>query len=188
MNKIGKWLSGKTKEPVISAIQEDNDVIVSDEWYQYYRECARKLRLVLRIMDHTGIARNDSLMDTVIGEAHRDMRKLADILDPEEKKEWLSRRIIKGDTPIPESKRGKFASGIGAYKWQCIEKMKSLRVGESLCVEDRTHETVGYWIKYLKRMSSPETLHYRRARPEFSGKRFIVEEIDHNRQNIRRIK
>ena len=42
--------------------------------------------MILRIIDRTGIATDESLMNTVIGEAHRDMRNLADLLDPEEKK------------------------------------------------------------------------------------------------------
>ena len=97
-------------------------------------------------------------------------------------------KTIKKDVPISEYKRGKFSSGIGNYKWQCIEKLKSLKVDESIFVEDRTNETVGYWIKYLKRWSSPEFLQYRRGKPEFSGKRFIVKEIDHNTQRIWRTK
>ena len=182
--KVGKWF-GKREEPVIY----NDDVLVNDEWYQYYRECARKLRLILRIIDHTGIAKDESLMNTVIGEAHRDMRKLADLLDPEEKKEWLLHcKTIKKDIPISESERGKFSSGKGNYKWLCIEKLKSLKVDEFICVQDRTNETVGYWIKYIKRWSSPELMNYKKGMPEFSGKRFIVKEIDHDIQRIRRLK
>ena len=186
--KIGKWFNGESKEPLVSAIQSD-DIIVNDEWYHYYRKCSNNVKKILKILDSfpdqpQGYSLTDEFWDQLI-----EIRTLADIKDPEEMKEWLLHcKTIKKDVPMSESKRGKFASGIGAYKWQCIEKLKSLKVDESLCVEDRTHETVGYWIKYIKRFSSPEYLDYRRAMPEFSGKRFSINEINHNTQEIWRVK
>ena len=220
--KVGKWF-GKREGPVIL----EDDVLVNDEWYQYYRECARKLRLILRIIDHTGIAKDESLMNTVIGEAHRDMRKLADLLDPEEEKEWfthrkresitskpkqawskrkkelwrwLKRAKAVGIAPLPsnrpfsgqrkeweesivraerisKTKNGKYTPGDGAYKWECIDKLKSLQINDSLRVEGRVHQTVDWWLRYA---------HYRMK--EFSDKRFIVKEINHNTQIIWRAK
>jgi len=219
--KVGKWF-GKREGPVIY----NDDVLVNDEWYQYYRECARKLRLILRIIDHTGI--------TKIEDAHRDMRKLADILDPEEKKEWLAHsKTIKKDVPTPKpynwnkrswserkkvlyswlkrakavgiaplpsnrpfsgqrkeweesivraeriskTKNGKYTPGDGAYKWECIDKLKSLQINDSLRVEGRVYQTVDWWLRYA---------HNRMK--EFEDKKFIVKEVDHNTQIIWRSK
>ena len=205
--------------------EENNDILVTVEWYQYYRECARKLRLILRIIDHTGIVRDDDTMNTIIGEAHRDMRKLADVLDPEEKKEWLS-RFQKVDKYVPNKKqtsnkrrrelhswlkraeavnidplpsqrpiagqrkeweesimkaervqhRNK-SFDIGAYKRECINKLKNIAVGKTLLIEDRTYQTVEWWIIGMEN-----------SMEEFKGKKFHVEGVNHNTQLIRRIK
>ena len=224
--KVGKWFR-KRKEPVIY----NNDVLVDDEWYQYYRECARKLRLILRIIDQYGIVKDESTMNTIIGEAHRDMRKLADILDPEETKEWFTyrkketltskpqnrkkkswnkrRRELYGwmkrakavnINPLPSSrpflgqrieweesviraerlsktKNGKYNPGDGAYKRECIDKLKSLQVNDFILVEGRVYQTVDEW-----------TRSYKLKENDFEGKRFNVEKINHNTQRIWRAK
>ena len=157
--------------------EENNDILVTVEWYQYYRECARKLRLILRIIDHTGIVRDDDTMNTIIGEAHRDMRKLADVLDPEEKKEWLSRFERVDEDANKKPNEGNRSFDIGAYKRECINKLKHLRVGDSLRIEDRIYQTVEWWIREAENTME-----------EFKGKKFHVEGINHNTQNIRRIK
>ena len=116
--KIGKWFNGESKEPLVSAIQSD-DIIVNDEWYHYYRKCSKNVRKILKILDSfpdqpQGYSLTDEFWDQLI-----EIRTLADIKDPEEMKEWLLHcKTIKKDVPMSESKRGKFASGIGAYKWQ----------------------------------------------------------------------
>ena len=218
--KVGKWF-GKREAPVIY----DDDVLVNDEWYQYYRECARKLRLILRIIDHTGIAKDESLMNTVIGEAHRDMRKLADLLDPEEKKEWFTHRkresitsksqqdwnkrrrelyswskraekvgipplpahrpsasqrlvwetsIIKAEKQ-PKSEKGTF--NVGEYKHECIDKLRYIKKGDTLVIENRIYQTVYWWTMQMKNTMNG-----------FKDKIFHVEEIDHNTQKIWRVK
>ena len=159
--------------------EENNDILVTEEWYRYYRECARKLRLILRIIDYTDIARDDDTMNTIIGEAHRDMRKLADVLDPEEKKEWLS-RVERADKDaskkqIPNEENKSF--DIGAYKRECIDKLKTIAVGKTLLVEDRIYQTVEWWIRGMEN-----------TKEEFKDKKFHVEGVNHNTQLIRRIK
>ena len=171
--KIGKWTLEQKKE---SVVEEDNDILVRDEWYQYYRECSRKLRLILRIIDHAGIVRDDDTMNTVIGEAHRDMRKLADVLDPEEKKEWLS-RSERVDKDIASKEPDKVKLDIGEYKRECINKLKYIKKGSSLLVEDRIYQTVDMWTREMKG-----------SMKEFKDKIFHVEKIDKNTQRIWRVK
>jgi len=228
--KVVNWFGARVGLPFYN-----DDVLVNNEWYQYYRECARKLRLILRIIDRTGIAKDDSLMNTVIGESHRDMRKLADILDPEETKElfthrkkevltskpkhqqtkaWSKRRkdlyswskrakqvgipllpphrpsrsqrlaweesIVKAES-VSKPKKGKNppynSVKDGAYKWECIEKLKSLQVNDSLRIEDRIYQTVNWWVIGMENTMK-----------DFEDKKFVVKEIDHNTQIIWRAK
>jgi hypothetical protein len=104
MNTIGKWLSNKSKEPVISAVQDD-DILVSDEWYQYYRKCAKNIRKIRSILENftnqpQGYSKTDRFWDEMV-----EIGRLADIKDPEEMKEWLlhcktkGKRIKKQVTP-----------------------------------------------------------------------------------------
>ena len=168
---FGKWFTDKQHE------LDDDDILVRDEWYQYYRECSRKLRLILRIIDHTGIIRDDDTMNTILGEAHRDMRKLADVLDPEEKKEWRSRFERVEEDANKKPNEGNRSFDIGTYKKECINKLKHIRVGDSLRIENRIYQTVEWWIRGAENTMKG-----------FKDKEFHIEKIDHNTQNIRRVK
>ena len=88
MNKIGKWLSNKSKEPVISAVQDD-DILVSDEWYQYYRKCVNNLKKIVGILEDGSLGNTEFLEGTKFWDRFIDIRTLADTKDPEEMKEWL---------------------------------------------------------------------------------------------------
>ena len=224
--KVGKWFA-KREGPVIY----HDDVLVNDEWYQYYRKCTKNTKEILSIMDSwpvhgEGYSKTPKFWDEII-----EIRALADIKDPEEMKEWLlhckkevltpkrqyhqtkawseRRKVLYswlkrakavGIAPLPsnrpfsgqrkeweesivraerisKTKNGKYTPGDGAYKWECIDKLKSLQINDSLRVEGRVHQTVDWWLRYA---------HYRMK--EFSDKRFIVKEIDHNTQIIWRVK
>ena len=223
--KVSEWFNGQQNKPKIVE-DDDNSILVRDEWYQYYRECARKLRLILRIIDHTGLVNNNTTMNTVIGEAHRDMRKLADVLDPEEMNEWLLQRktspkpkkvqilnerkkelyawlkrakaveieplpanrpsdgqrkrweksVIKAEELNKTKDERRKGFDIGKYKRECIYRLKYLKQGSSILVEDRIKQTVDWWITEMS------------WKKEFNGKMFNVEEVDHNTQRIWRVK
>ena len=74
-----------------------------------------------------------------------------------------------------KTKNGKYNPGDGSYKWECIDKLKSLQVNDSILVEGRVCQTVDEW-----------TRSYRLK--EMRDKRFNVEEINHNTQRIWRVK
>ena len=86
---------------------------------------------------------------------------------------------IENNIPIP-SENNKFRAGKNNYKWECINALANTGVGDSICVEDRINETVKNWLKWLKRKALLEM-------SEFSGKKFIVKEINHNTQRIWRV-
>tara|TARA_Y100000310_G_C20527744_1_gene736916 strand:- start:349 stop:1029 length:681 start_codon:yes stop_codon:yes gene_type:complete len=225
--KIGKWF-GKREAPVIL----EDDILVRDEWYQYYRKCSNNIKIMFRILHHPNLLKDTEFFKDSLA----DMKLLVDIKDPEELKEWelfcrtrekdipnpkprkgiqkkqswnerrkelhswLKRAKAVNIDPLPSSrpflgqrkeweesivraeklskiKKGKFAPGDGAYKWECIEILKSLRINDSLRIEDRVYQTVDWWIRYV---------HNRMK--EFQDKKFIVKGIDHNTQVIRRVK
>ena len=87
---------------------------------------------------------------------------------------------IENNIPIP-SENNKFRSGKNNYKWECINALAKTGVGDSICVEDRINETVTNWINCVKIRARMGTM------PEFSGKKFIVREINHNTQRIWRV-
>ena len=240
--KVGKWFE-KRGEPVIL----EDDILVTDEWYQYYRKCTNNLKKILEILDSKTFNQNfdeifsNSRLDaqlTKFWDCIIDIRFLAEIKNPEAMKEWLSycRSIEKkplvsktkngkiqtwnerkkvlyswlkrakavGITPLPPNrpssgkrkeweesiikaekqpkpKKGKYppynSVKDGAYKWECIDKLKYIKPGSFLIVEDRIYQTVDWWIRAMENTME-----------EFKGKLFHAEEINHNTQKIWRVK
>ena len=238
MSKIGAWLSSKSKEPVISAAQSDDDILVSDEWYQYYRKCAKNIRKIRSILENftnqpQGYSKTDRFWDEMV-----EIGRLADIKDPEEMKEWLlhcktmdnapkkeQNNIVKRSyvpkkkhlankrkrelhswlkrakavniDPLPSSRpfqgqrkeweesivkaeRMQYRNkqfDIGKYKRECINKLKYLKKGSSLLIEDRIPQTVEWWLIEMENTMKG-----------FEDKIFHAEEINHNTQKIWRVK
>ena len=96
-----------------------------------------------------------------------------------QRKEWED-SVVKAER-ISKTKNGKNppynSVKDGAYKWECIEKLKSLQVNDSLRIEDRIHQTVEWWVIGMENTMK-----------EFKDKKFIVKEINHNTQIIWRAK
>ena len=92
-----------------------------------------------------------------------------------QRKEW-EESVIRAER-FSKTKNGKYNPGDGSYKWECIDKLKSLQVNDSILVEGRVYQTVDEW-----------TRSYRLKENEFGDKRFNVEEINHNTQRIRRVR
>ncbi len=97
----------------------------------------------------------------------------------EKKAELLTEDVLEiVDKFLIESKKpNKAKFDIGAYKRECINKLEHLKVGSSLSIEDRIFQTVEWWIRQMENTMI-----------EFKNKKFLVQSIDHNTQNIRRIK
>ena len=176
MSKIVTWLSNMSKEPVVNAIKEDNGYFVFDEWFYYYRKCSNNAKKILKILDSfpdqpKGYSLTDEFWDQLI-----EIRSLVEIKDPEEMKEWLLHcKAMVRDVEIKKPKKEKF--DIGAYKRECINKLKDIKVDSTLLIKDRIYQTVQWWVIGMENRMK-----------EFKGKKFHVEEIDHNTQLIRRTK
>ena len=82
--KVDKWFWKKQQEL-------DDDILVSDEWYQYYRKCTNNLKKILGILDGLHKFHIRALEKTMFWDEIIDIRSLADVKDPEEMKEWLVR-------------------------------------------------------------------------------------------------
>ena len=110
--KVGKWF-GKREGPVIY----DDDVLVNDEWYQYYRKCTNNLTKILEILDSKTFNQNfdeifsNSRLDaqlTKFWDCIIDIRFFAEIKNPEAMKEWLSHcRSIEKKPLVSKTKNGK---------------------------------------------------------------------------------
>ena len=90
-----------------------------------------------------------------------------------ERKEW-EESIVKAES-IPKYKNKRV--DIGEYKRECINKLKYLKKGSSLLIEDRIPQTVEWWLIAMKNTMK-----------EFKDKIFHAEEINHNTQRIWRVK
>ena len=106
--KIGKWFWKKQHE-IDGEIMVTNDaskvLYTTDEWYHYYRQCSKNIRKIRDILENftnqpQGYSKTDKFWDEMV-----EIGRLADILDPEERKEWLlhckteGKRIKKQVTP-----------------------------------------------------------------------------------------
>jgi len=108
MNKIGKWFWKKqheTDNEIIITNDMDKVLYSTDEWYHYYRKCAKNIRKIMSILENftnqpQGYSKTDRFWDEMV-----EIGRLADIKDPEEMKEWLlhcktkGKRIKKQVTP-----------------------------------------------------------------------------------------
>ena len=179
-----EWFSGGRNEPVFSGAQyDDDDILVTDEWYEYYRECAKDLKEILAIFDGPLFKNNyEKVSKRMYGDMFRtkfwddiiQIRDLADRKDPEEMKEWLLHcRTIRRDAEIKKPKKVEY--DIGRYKRECIDKLKHIEVSRSLLVEDRTYQTVDWWIKEMENNMA-----------EFQDKKFLIEGLGNNTHRIRR--
>ena len=165
--KVDKWFWKKQQEL-------DDDILVSDEWYQYYRKCTNNLKKILGILDGLHKFHIRALEKTMFWDEIIDIRSLADIKDPEEMKEWLLHcRTIRRGVEIKKPK--KVENDIGRYKRECIDKLKHLKVSRSLLVEDRTYQTVDWWIREMENNMV-----------DSQNKKFHIEELGHNTHRIRR--
>tara|TARA_Y100000296_G_C5126368_1_gene233087 strand:+ start:401 stop:652 length:252 start_codon:yes stop_codon:yes gene_type:complete len=70
-------------------LKMDDDLIVSDEWYGYYRACSNNLKKILEILDNIGDTK--FIEGTIFWDSIIDIRDCADIKNPEEIKEMLLR-------------------------------------------------------------------------------------------------
>ena len=175
--KIGKWFWKKGHE-TDGEIMITNDVskvlYTTDEWYQYYRKCANNLKKIVAILDDLPNLPNDYTKGLWFWDELGEIRSFADIKDPEEMKEWLLHcRTIRRGVEIKKPK--KVENDIGRYKRECIDKLKHLKVSRSLLVEDRTYQTVDWWIREMENNMI-----------EFQTKKFHIEELSHNMHRIRR--
>ena len=95
-----------------------------------------------------------------------------------EKNQMITRQTItRAEEPSkPKDERWK-SFDIGEYKRECIKKLKYIKKGSSLLVEDRIYQTAYWWTKEMKNTMK-----------DFKDKIFHVEEIDHNTQRIWRVK
>ena len=66
---------------------------------------------------------------------------------------------------------------IGKYKRECIKKLKYLKRGSSILIEDRIPQTVEWWLIEMENTMEG-----------FEDKTFHAEEINHNTQRIWRVK
>lgn len=68
---------------------KENDILVGDEWYKYYRDCSNRLKKILDVLDNPKFINQD--WDSVVWDSIIEIREFADIKDPEEMREWLLR-------------------------------------------------------------------------------------------------
>ena len=96
-----------------------------------------------------------------------------------QRKEWEESIVRAERSPKPKKGKNPPYNSVknGAYKWECIDKLKSLQVNDSLRIEDRICETVNWWIIEIENTME-----------EFKDKQFAVKGIDHNNQIIWRVK
>ena len=165
---------GERNEPVFSAAKYDEDIIVTDEWYQYYRNCANNLKKIVGILEDGSLGNTEFLEGTKFWDGFIDIRTIAGIKDPEEMKEWFMHcRTIDRDVEIKKPKKVEY--DIGRYKRECMDKLKHLNVSRSLLVQDRTYQTVDWWIREMENNMV-----------DFQNKKFRIEELGHNIHRIRR--
>jgi len=80
--------------------------------------------------------------------------------------------LIKIEKNIPLPLRNKF-SNINSYKWECLEVLEKLSVGDSIKIEDRTYDTVNTtWLWRVEKRT---------------GFKYKIHSIDHNTQRVWRI-
>ena len=153
---------------------QGDDILVTDEWYQYYRNCASSLKKIVEILEDGSLGNTELLHETKFWEGMCEIRSIADVQDPEEMKEWLFHcRTIGRNAETKVTKKVEY--DIGKYKRECIDKLKHIKVSRSLLVEDRTYQTVDWWIKEMENNME-----------EFQNKKFLIEAVGHNTHRIRR--
>ena len=172
--KVGKWFWKKQHE-IDGEIMVTNDaskvLYSTDEWYHYYRQCSKNIRKIRDILEYFSNQPQEYSKTDKFWDEMKEIGNLAFINDPEEQKERILQRKSKS-----KDERWK-GFDIGEYKRECINKLKYIKKGSSLLVEDRIYQTVDMWTREMKG-----------SMKEFKDKIFHVEKVDHNTQKIWRVK